>query len=195
MMNKFKQGDKVKCNRSLWSGVGVGDVLEVKDNFTTTDGLWYAGEGFVNTKWLNRADRRLFELVPETPMFDMKTTPWYIRVNSQAEFDAAVNFALAQGCRENRYNSAYLPNVTRAIGTSLRDDDLFLFDTEQFYWLGEDSLTEVLGRHEIKITFKTVVDKVEYPAVESETQKQIRELKETIEKAQQQIIKLEKENS
>lgn len=185
MMNKFKQGDKVKCNRNLCSGVDVGDVLEVKDDFTTTGGLWYAGEGFVNTKWLNRADRRLFELVPETPMFDMKTMPWYVQVSNEAEFNAVVEFAKSQGLSPKSDVSGNYSDICFGLFGIVAGDG-------NGHYLRQKS---TLDRDEIKLTFKTVVDKVEYPAVESETQKQIRELKETIEKAQQQIIKLEKENS
>lgn len=51
----------------------------------------------------------------------------------------------------------------------------------------------VAGYKEIKFTFRNIlaIDSIEFPTVESERDKKIRELKETIDKAQEQIKQLE----
>lgn len=53
------------------------------------------------------------------------------------------------------------------------------------YWMKQ-------GHHEVKVTFKKTVADCEYPVLESEQEKQIKALEETIQKAQEQIQNLKK---
>lgn len=183
-MSKFKVGDEVVCVNTGGSKLTVGKKYKVYD-ITRNDVEVINDDGDDCYYYLSS-----FELVQEKEqMFDMKTNPWFIRVNNEQEFEAAKEWVEVQGVnwtdwvKDKSFNSE--------IGALCSN----LYDFDNYYWLGHDEVeTQALyGRKEIKLTFKTVVDSVEYPVLESEQQKKIRELKETIEKASAQIAEIEKE--
>jgi hypothetical protein len=59
---------------------------------------------------------------------------------------------------------------------------------------GSNNPLETPARKEIKLTFKTVIDSVIFPEVETEQEKKLKELEETIKKAQDQIKELQEKN-
>lgn len=133
-----------------------------------------------------------FEIVEEgKPMFEMKTMPWYIRVNSEAEFNAAEAWLLENyGKNLGLKYYGYMKALTNAF------KDGHVPDGDVMY-VGDISLETYLSSgkvKEIKLTFKTTVDKVEYPAVESKEQLEkketIEKLERNIEEAKRQIAKL-----
>ena len=116
----------------------------------------------------------------EKNMFNMKTMPWMILVNNEAEFDAVDEWLVGQGypsigCKYPKY-CKYLTNTTS--GGSVADGIMHGGNAASTF------------RHEIKLNFKTVVDSVEWPVVESERDKKIRELEESAKKIQEQINEL-----
>lgn len=117
-------------------------------------------------------------------LFDMKTQPWFIRINNEEEWDLAQqwlkeNFGKACAATYSPCYSYFLTN---------KDDTGYIGDHPMHG--RKESLAET-KRYEIKLTYKTVIDSVIYPEVETEQQKKIKELKETIRKAQEQIDALE----
>lgn len=55
---------------------------------------------------------------------------------------------------------------------------------------GRGNPLETTSRKEIKLTFKTTIDSVEYPVVKSKEQIKIEELQETIDKAARELKEL-----
>lgn len=115
--------------------------------------------------------------------FDLKTNPWFIRVNNEQEYNAARDWVKSRGL-DFKYSGDYFKGLA-AISNHLYSDgriDDYIYRCDV-----EDDLSEY---QEIKVTFKTVVDSVTLPEVKTEQQKQIEELEKTILLAQQQIEEL-----
>ena len=123
----------------------------------------------------------------EKEMFFLKTNPWYIRVTNEAEYNAANDWLEENFGRKVTvcYGGDYVVGLTNT--NDIGDIHNIIM------WMDESSIDST-PRHEIKLTFKTVVDSVEYPAVKSteeiEREKKIKELKETIALAQKQLDEL-----
>lgn len=118
--------------------------------------------------------------------FNMKTQPWFIRINSQEEFDVVDkwlldNHGVSLDCRWNGGHMVGLTNTTDS-GHAYED---------HIMWYGSDDIGNI--REEIKFSFKTVIDSVEFPEVVSEEQKEIERLTKIIEEAQQSLNKLKGE--
>lgn len=119
--------------------------------------------------------------------FDMKTQPWFIKLNNALEFEAVNKWI-----KENTGRELIMSYFNGMIAISNTDDDGDVWGGPMYV---EDNNESKLARsnitcHEIKVNFKTVVDSVEFPVVESEQEKKIRELQETIEVAKRQIEEL-----
>lgn len=181
-MSKFKKGDKVQIVSSqlptYWYANLVGKIYTLK-NFNGED--WYVEE--CDTGVLVPADLYLVE--EAKPTFDLKTQPWFIRINSPEESKVVQEWLFSNGivwgggCFEARNLWAqYLTNID--VDGEIRG---------VIMWCHED-----IGIHEsakeLKFNFKSVIDSVEYPEYETETQKQLKELEQTIKKAQEQIAQL-----
>lgn len=123
-------------------------------------------------------------------MFDMSKDKWFIAV---ANLEEAV--AVQEWLREKGITWGY--NNKNTIRTDIEDwatpysigmghfGGGTLGQASVDYWMKH-------GHHEIKVTFKKTVADCEYPVVESEQEKQIKALEETIQKAQEQIQSLKK---
>lgn len=187
-MSKFKVGDKVRCNASQFSGdrvVHPGQVCVVThvdgEHFIAVDNLITNG---VPTMYLGAFEIVEEEDKPESLPFDLKTQPWYILVNNEQENKLALEWLFEQGMewffgkKVQWYNCKYLTN-TRSYNVGVGPHIMHGSDMPVGY--------------EIKLTHKVVTD-VQWPTipVESEKDKAIRELQETIEKAKQQIDELMK---
>lgn len=174
-MTKFKVGDKVRVvggygNLEYGSVHTVVKVINSAKTLNLGDCWWW--------------DFSRFELLKENNMFDLKKDKWFIRTPTP-EISKAVQQWLfeqdftweADGTKIQYTNQRFLtntqyPNIAR---------DYIMHSSNA------DNYAEKNGVKEIKLTLKTVVDSVEYPVIETEQEIKIRELKETIEKAQKQI--------
>jgi len=179
-MSKFKIGDKVRCSYKQYFGEDngiIGTVTHINGQRMTVNNLLSHEVDFIMFGGA-------FELVEEdkTPDFDLKTMPWVIYVSSEAENKAALEWLFEMGM-----NWAFSPN--------------------EILWYGQEQLTNVgsdgeIERHimhgigkaepeakEIKLKYetKTSVVGVEWSVVETEKDKAIRELEETINNAKLQI--------
>ena len=122
-------------------------------------------------------------------MFDFKTDKWFIRVENEQQAVAAQEWAFEQGFgwsgRKTLREDFRSWDMPRAIGCG-HGGAGYMGQAPAQYWF-------VHGHKEIKMSFKVVVDEVVLPVVESQQQKQIRELEETIARATQQIQELKKD--
>lgn len=113
---------------------------------------------------------------------------WFIRVANAEQAKAVQEWAFEQGFgwsgSKTIRKDLRLWEIPAAIGHG-HFDGMGLGQASVDYWIAN-------GHKEIKVTFKTAVDKVVLTEVESLQQKQIRELQETIAKAQEQIESLKK---
>jgi hypothetical protein len=117
-----------------------------------------------------------FEPVVE---FDMHKNPWFIRINNLQEFNVTQQWLEANfGCNLRcNYYGTYIAFLTNKMEPGVCGSRVL--------W----SSGEPEGK-EIKLSFQTIIDKVEWPVVESATQIKIRELEESAKKLQEQIAEI-----
>ncbi|MNF29693.1 hypothetical protein D3C85_851520 [compost metagenome] len=169
-MNKFKIGDTVRRIRSAHAGMGYGDTAVV----TNVSGINLTLKGYKSEH-----DAQNFELAE--PQFDMKTSPWEIRVNTTEEF------ASTQRWLEANFGTG-LPGLMPKLPFMLTNTTTTGDIMNRVMW---GDISSKFSRREIKLQFETTIKSVTYPEVETEQQRKIRELQETIEKAQKQIADLQ----
>ena len=186
-MQEFNIGDKVVCvcrNDDNWYKIGSEFTIR-SDSFVdrTDDEVCYLVEEFSNNKiWIQGNH---FELIKEEPkqMFNIKTDPWFIRVNSEQEFEVIQDWL-----EENygtRLSSSYHSRMVY-LTNSYDDGEV----QNSFVMHGVGNPLEKNSRKEIKLTFKTTIDSVEYPVVETEQQIKMKQLQETIDKAARELKEL-----
>lgn len=134
-------------------------------------------------QWLKEIENRRNKVKE----YDMKTNPWFIRINNKEEHAAVVEFLKEKGYDDNvipSYNSNINALVNSFSRGSWLDGDVMWSSTAGKY------LDDV--RKEIVVNFKSTlsVDKVVYPDVESPTQQKMRELEEQQRKIADEIAKL-----
>lgn len=122
-------------------------------------------------------------------MFDLKNDKWFIRVETEQQCLAVQEWAFEQGlswagCQTLRGDFRSWDKPC-AIGHG-HFGGSSLGQARIQYWIDN-------GHHQIDVSFKTTVDKVNLPEVESKQQKQIRELEATVAEAQRQIQELKKD--
>lgn len=119
--------------------------------------------------------------------FNFNNTPWFVRTNNPKEYELVSDWLKEQGL-QFMYSAEWHSYI---IGLSNFFDQYTGKINPCVHRV--KSLHEVAGYNEIKFTFRNVlaIDSIEFPTVESERDKKIRELKETIDKAQEQIKQLE----
>lgn len=175
----FKIGDKVKCkNESSTLQLVAGKVYKITDvcrHYVKVD------KPIDSDDWC-LASR--FELVEEKPQFDLKKNPWFIRTGTKEKSEAAQKWLFEQGFTWNA-GSKYLYDYGEIILEGVENSKFV-----QGCFPEPESL-------EIILEFETVVKSVTYPVVEVEAEqdKKIKELQQTIEKAQKQIEELKNMNS
>lgn len=187
-MSKFKKGDKIKVvsseRKSYWYSDKIGQEF-ILLGVDKSHGPFILENENLGRSFFAESD---IKLVQEKEMFDtnfdMKSQPWFIRVNNMKEWSTVQkwledNFGSAVDC-------SYENNIKLVTNT---DSSGEIWDTPMW---GSDVETKKKQAQEIKIHFKTVIDSVQYPQVETEQDKKIRELRETIEKAQKQIEDIQK---
>lgn len=190
--HKFKVGDKVRCIEGFSWPAGrlaltFGSENIVIEVCTTSGNVTFNGVEY----W--REDR--FELVKEesnVKEFDLHQDKWFIRTPTKEAFKLAQlwaieqGFAWVKGVSVNTDGTLYYPEEVESIGGNYSKSGLLGHGHREFY--------EENGHKEIKLTFKTVVDTVEYPEpelIETPSQKELRILKEQIAQLTQQANKLE----
>ena len=186
-MREFNIGDKVVCvcrNDDNWYKIGSEFTIR-SDSFVdrTDDEVCYLVEEFSNNKiWIQGNH---FELIKEEPkqMFNIKTDPWFIRVNSEEEFE------VIQDWLEENYGcsliTSYNPAIEYLTNTSCTGQT-----EEAFVMHGAGDPLKKKTRKEIKLTFKTTIYSVEYPVVETEQEIKMKQLQETIDKAARELKEL-----
>lgn len=125
------------------------------------------------------------QILGEKNMFDMKTQPWFILISSQEEFGAVNEWLLdnhgaSLECEWNEDCMVGLTNTTVSGNV-----------VEHVMWSDLDSIGN--AGEEIRFSFKTVVDSVEFPEAVSEEKKEIERLTKIIEDAQKSLNKLKGE--
>ena len=182
-MLKFKAGDKVKYIGEDFMGLYINTeevytVLSCNAEYLKLKEIIYSHsykvENFVHVK------------VKEEPkqMFNIKTDPWFILVNSKQEFE------VIQDWLEENYGEKIRANY----GTHMK----WLTNTQHDGYINSKLLVmhgagdplKTTARKEIKLTFKTTIDSVTFPEVESEQQIKMKQLQETIDKAARELKEL-----
>lgn len=170
----FKIGQSVELiNQTNWIGYTKGKTYEV---VAMIDGMSHPNRVPISYCTCFPND---WELVEEKPQFDLKKNPWFIRTGTKEKSEAAQKWLFEQG-------------VHWWHGMEIKDHgEKYLTNADSSGVTSSYILQGRLGAHasaqEIILEFETVVKSVTYPIVESEQDKKIKELKETIDKAQQQL--------
>lgn len=189
-MPKFKAGDKVVLLKDMDYAV-KGSILTCVDNYSVkidSNDFYYSSK-FANTAWVNRVPQ-FFKLMEEKEemQFDMKKEPWFIRVNNKEESKVVQEWLFTLGLKWIRDSHAVKYLDAKIICNVFTDGVL------SKNLLKTDFMEEVhSSAQEIKLTFKTVIDSVEYPVVKSEQQKKVEELEATIAQAQTQLAQLKQQ--
>ena len=184
-MFKFKRGDKIIIVSSkfpnVWYSTKLGETFVIDDLRTNQYGNYYRGSGF--RCGVYESDLELVKEEEEVK-FDMKKEPWFVRYSNEEEFKL-----IDEWVKENYGDSLGMFYQNAVAMTNINQDG---FIPGNIMWLNEDHINSGPVRHEIKFTFKTVIDSVTFPEVKTEQQKQIEELEKTISLAKQQIEQLKK---
>lgn len=186
-MSNLKVGMRVKAvteyPENNFKRISVGD-------FGTVTGFNEHVKDFVRVHFDNGRREEFYdwrvEPVTEEPkqMFNIKTDPWFIRVNSEQEFE------VIQDWLEENYGEKIRANYGTHMKwlTNAQCDGYINSKLLVMYGSGEPLATT--PRKEIKLTFKTTIDSVQYPEMETEQQVKMKQLQETIDKAARELKEL-----
>jgi hypothetical protein len=201
MEKKFEVGQKVKLvnNQAGWFHFVIGDLATVVADTRGLSAAEVAEKGLVELSDVIE-EAYDWEIVgEETKPFDLKTQPWYILVNNTRESEAAEDWLKSQGIdfqfpTQFFHDFRLFTNISE--GSIVKPYMMADRDQEKPHPYLKRIQIEA---SEIKLQFetKTSITDVQWPVipaepVESEKDKAIRELQETIEKAKQQIDELMK---
>lgn len=180
-MNNFKLNDKIECVRVNCEALTKGKV------YTVTGGTEYwvlVTNDRGTDSWYDPSRFKLYE--EKEQMFDLKTSPWYISITNQAEFDAAQEW-LKENFGTN-LNAPYTRGVCYLTNTQSAG-----YPTSDRVVYGTNHPTQHTMRHEIKLSFvtKTFVDNVEWPELKTPEQKQLDIVMEQIKSLQKEAEKLQ----
>lgn len=193
-MNNFKIDDKVRCTSSQ---VVNNKVIEVgytgKVTHVSDTGHYIAVDGQLGADNALVCSARAFELVKESPTFDLKTSPWFIRVNSKEESTLAQEWLFSQRVFWSVGKVDEVRDIVK-IGGYLTNQTIDL-TAESYIMHGHNLDEKKVNCPEIKLTFKTSIESVKYPEIKTQQQVAIEELEATIELAKQQISKLKGGNN
>jgi len=185
-MSNLKVGMRVKAvtdyPENNFKRISVGD-------FGTVTGFDEYVKDFVHVHFDNGRREEFYdwrvEPVTEEPkqMFNIKSDPWFIRVNSEQEFE------VIQDWLEENYGCSLITSYNTAF-EYLTNTSCWGQIEEAFVMHGRGHPLETTSRKEIKLTFKTIIDSVTFPEVESEHQIKMKQLQETIDKAARELKEL-----
>ena len=187
-MSNLKVGMRVKAvteyPENNFKRISVGD-------FGTVTGFDEYVKDFVHVRFDNGRREEFYdwrvEPVTEEPkqMFNIKTDPWFIRVNSKQESKVIQDWLFEQGIMwghsptQHKYTEyTFILNVFSEGSISKR-----LLRTNEACEIHPTA-------KEIKLTFKTTIDSVQYPEMETEQQVKMKQLQETIDKAARELKEL-----
>lgn len=180
-MSGFKVGDKVKY-------VNAGGNFHIKDDNVYTvlssDNYQVLLKEVPGIAYHNER----FKLIEEKQMFDMKKEKWFIRTPTPEISDAVIEWLKKeQNLKLHNLLDPKTPIEKYGTEACLCGDETV---KEFGVTYSESSFFEEDGWKEIKLTFKTVVDTVEYPSAETQAQKDLKELEQQIAKLSEQAAKL-----
>lgn len=187
-MSYFNIGDKVVCvckDEDNWYKIGSEFTIRSAPFVDTQDNTvcYHIKEEPSDSVWIQGSQ---FKLTKEEPkqMFNIKTDPWFIRVNSEEEFE------VIQDWLEENYGEKIRANYGTHMKwlTNTQCDGHINSKLLVMYGSGEPLATT--PRKEIKLTFKTTIDSVQYPEMETEQQIKMKQLQETIDKAARELKEL-----
>nr|DAH57282.1 MAG TPA: hypothetical protein [Caudoviricetes sp.] len=122
-------------------------------------------------------------------MFDLKTNPWLIRVHSEEEYNNVNEWLF-----EN-FGKKLIVNYDMATGGTVRGiTNIDAYGKIQNYlmWLNDEHFkTCHKDVKEIEISFKTVVDVVEYPVVKTESELQLEQVMSKLSELQNEAQRLQ----
>lgn len=132
-------------------------------------------------QWLKEIENRRNKMKE----YDMKTNPWFIRINDEEEHAAVVEFLKEKGYDDIASYRSGINALTNACSDGSGIDGDVMWSSVAGKYLDD-------VRKEIVVNFKSTlsVDKVVYPDVESPTQQKMRELEEQQRKIADEIAKL-----
>lgn len=180
---KFKAGYKVKRIRSEHEGMKVGDIGVVK-SFENSMNMYLEGYRFAH-------DPENFELVVEDEKENiskwLRENKWFIRTGNPEKSKLVQEWLFEHGYEwlsgkgVSYTDRMYLCNVDT--GGGLHDRILQTNSDKSLH----------KSAKELTFEFETVVKSVKLPTIESEKDKKIRELQETIQSAANQIKAIKEE--
>lgn len=188
-MNEFKIGDKAILKVPIGNFHVPGDVIEAIQDKEAAPG-WFLANGKANVDWMNRYPE-YFEPVKdekESTAKWLKENRWFIRTGTKERSELVQEWLFehgyvwfVQGSVPSYLESKYLCNV--CIDGSIIGD---ILQTSNSQHIHKDA-------QEIILEFQTTIKSVKLPAVETEQEKEIRELQETIDKASARIKAIKEE--
>lgn len=124
-------------------------------------------------------------------MFDMKNENWYVAPKSKAEYAAIQEYLFAQGFGWHSENQSVSYAGQESYGETtcivhLSDEGNYLGYSSECWATNPDNELK-----EIKLTFKTIVDSVEYPETQSPAQIELQALQQKIKDLETQANKLQ----
>ena len=177
----FKKGDKVVCLEGL---AGVYSTLVRGEQYVVNSACSLLDEVYVEGLIGSWAGFR-FKLVEEKPVFDLKTMPWKILVNSPEEGRVAQKWLFSQGIQWT-FDGDTVKFPLAKLLTNCRDGYL---DAKEYILHNTDASGSIAP--EIKLTFG--VSSVTYPEIpvkETEAQKKMKELEDKQREIAEELAKL-----
>lgn len=126
--------------------------------------------------------------------FDYLKTPWFIRINTETEFNLVVGFFKSKGFvfRNFQVYERFVVGLTNCsvYGSVIRVGDLPLarLSNQELLLLEKEQV------HEIKIQFETSIKSVIYPKIISEKDSEIQKIQEEMKKLSNRLETLKEEN-
>ena len=171
----FKKGDKIQRIAESYGIAKQGEVYEVQSVNVAVVRL--VGDS------VYKYDPTAFKLFTST--FDMKKECWFIKIESEAQY------CLVEDWLKENFGSSLDIEYNNYINYLSNTEDTARVPSNRVMWSRNRKDISPAAK-EIVFSFKTEVDKITYPVVESATQKKIRELEESATKLQEQIAELKK---
>jgi len=169
---------KVKVIKSglptYWYADRIGEVFEVQEYYGGYSVLSLVGHT------ISKEDVEIMkEVKSNTSAFDMKKEAWFIPYHCHEQFLAIKDWLIFEKGLDWSFGDRW--QLFASALTNLKSNGEI---TTNVVW---STRPDNSPAKEIKLSFKTIIDSVEYPVVETDQQKQIRELEQTIAKASEQI--------
>jgi len=186
-MSYFKVGDKVRC---IGSQMANGEQIDVGYVGTITH-IASDGAIVVDNMFGHMGNAvccpEAFEKIKEEPkqMFNIKTDPWFIRVNSEQESKVVQDWLFEQGIMWKHSSTQHKYTEYTFILNVLCEGHI----SKRLLRTNEACEIHPTAK-EIKLTFKTTIDSVQYPEMETEQQIKMKQLQATIDKAARELKEL-----